>query len=154
MAQALEIVLGDEAFVSRQGNASTVITHYPEIPRSLNPVVVATALDPDQHARLSTALSCAMSSAHEHKPGDPAPATGHYEELNVFESHTGKVVHVMEGELLAAAPRGFTWRRVMREDCWHATLLTPARQRNLTTTSPAGSALAGSLAHCPKIIPP
>ena len=24
------------------------------------------------------------------RPGDPAPATGHYEELNVFGSHTGQ----------------------------------------------------------------
>jgi hypothetical protein len=41
-----------------------------------------------------------MSSTHEHKPGDPAPATGHYEELNVFGSHTGKTALVTEGEPL------------------------------------------------------
>ena len=46
----------------------------------------------------------------------PAPATGHYEELNVFGSHTGKTAHVTEGEPLPGAPRGFTWRRVVRED--------------------------------------
>ena len=57
-----------------------------------------------------------MSSTHEHKPGDSAPATGHYEELNVFGSHTGKTAHVTEGEPLPGAPRGFTWRRVVRED--------------------------------------
>ena len=41
----------------------------------------------------ATALPCSMSSTHEHKPGDPAPETGHHEELNVFGSHTGKTVH-------------------------------------------------------------
>jgi hypothetical protein len=49
---------------------------------------------------------------HEHLPGTPAPATGHYEELNVFGARTGKVAHVEEGEEMPSAPRGFTWRRI------------------------------------------
>ena len=44
-----------------------------------------------------------------------APATGNYEELNVFGSHTGKVVYVAEGDQLPPAPRSFTWRRMRRE---------------------------------------
>lgn len=64
----------------------------------------------------ATTLPCSMSSTHEHKPGDPAPETGHHEELNVFGSHTGKVVHAIEGEPLPGAPRSFTWRRVVREE--------------------------------------
>jgi hypothetical protein len=52
-----------------------------------------------------------MPSSEEHRPGDRAPTTDHYEELNVFGTHTGKVVHVKEGDPLPEAPRGFTWRR-------------------------------------------
>ena len=47
----------------------------------------------------------------EHQLRRPAPATAHYEELNVFGSPTGAVVHVREGDRLPGAPRGFTWRR-------------------------------------------
>jgi hypothetical protein len=47
----------------------------------------------------------------EHRPGDHAPATDHYEELNVFGTHTGRVEFVSEGQPLPAAPRGFMWRR-------------------------------------------
>ena len=39
-----------------------------------------------------------MPDEEEHQPGDPAPATAHYEELNVFSSPTGAVVHVREGD--------------------------------------------------------
>src|SRR4051812_20837405 len=46
----------------------------------------------------------------EHPPGALAPATGRYEELNVFGTRTGQVAHVVKGEKLPAAPRGFTWR--------------------------------------------
>jgi hypothetical protein len=51
----------------------------------------------------------------EHRPGAPAPRTGHYEELNVFGTPTGKVVHAEEGSKLPAAPRGFSWRHVVTE---------------------------------------
>ena len=58
-----------------------------------------------------------MPHPNEHDPGDEAPHTGHYEELNIFGSRTGRTIHVQEGDRLPAAPRGFTWRRVTREDC-------------------------------------
>jgi hypothetical protein len=57
-----------------------------------------------------------MTDEAEHQPGDRAPATAHYEELNVFGSRTGKVVRVTEGDPLPGAPRSFTWRRIRRED--------------------------------------
>ena len=58
-----------------------------------------------------------MAERQEHQPGSHAPATGHYEELNVFGMRTGKVEHVQEGEPLPIAPRGFTWRPVAEEGC-------------------------------------
>ncbi len=42
-AKALAVVSGDEGYVTRQGNSSVMITHYPEIPPSLMPVVVTDA---------------------------------------------------------------------------------------------------------------
>jgi hypothetical protein len=39
-----------------------------------------------------------------------APLTGHYEELNVFGTPTGTIIHVRAGERLPCQPRGFTWR--------------------------------------------
>jgi hypothetical protein len=49
--------------------------------------------------------------------GDRAPATAHYEELDVFGSPIGAVVHVHKGDALPSAPRSFTWRRIRREGC-------------------------------------
>jgi hypothetical protein len=57
-----------------------------------------------------------MAERQEHEPGTHAPATGHYEELNVFGTPTGTVEYVREGERLPHGPRGFTWRRV-EEGC-------------------------------------
>jgi hypothetical protein len=45
-------------------------------------------------------------------PAEPAPITGDYRQLNVFGTPTGKTVYVEQGEPLAAAPLGFTWRLV------------------------------------------
>jgi hypothetical protein len=45
----------------------------------------------------------------EHRPGEPAKSAGHYEELNVFGSPTGRVVFVDVEDRLPSAPRGFTW---------------------------------------------
>jgi hypothetical protein len=42
-AMALDVVSGGEGFVTRHGAASVMVTHYPEIPRSLLPVVVTDA---------------------------------------------------------------------------------------------------------------
>jgi hypothetical protein len=58
-----------------------------------------------------------MPQPHEHYPGEPAPRSGRHEELNVFGSPSGKVIHVEEGEELPAAPRGITWRHVSAEGC-------------------------------------
>ena len=56
-----------------------------------------------------------MPDEEEHQPGDRAPATAHYEELNVFGTPTGAVVAVREGDRFPPAPRSFTWRRILRE---------------------------------------
>jgi hypothetical protein len=58
-----------------------------------------------------------MSDEEEHQPGDRATATAHYEELNVFGSPTGAVVHVREGDQFPSAPRSFTWRILRQEGC-------------------------------------
>jgi hypothetical protein len=58
-----------------------------------------------------------MEERQEHQPGAHAPSTGHYEELNVFGSRTGRVEHVREGKPLPHAPRGFTWRQIEEEGC-------------------------------------
>ena len=71
----------------------------------------------DQHPRLQPALHARMDKRQEHEPGTLAPATGHYEELNVFGTPTGRVEHLPEGEWLPHGPRGFTWRRVEEDGC-------------------------------------
>jgi hypothetical protein len=58
-----------------------------------------------------------MGREDEHLPGERAPATGHYEELNVFGTPTGKTTHAQEGDRLPPAPFGFRWRPVEREGC-------------------------------------
>ena len=42
-AKALAVISGDAGFVTRQGSTSILITHYPEIPRNLMPLVVTDA---------------------------------------------------------------------------------------------------------------
>jgi hypothetical protein len=46
----------------------------------------------------------------EHQPGEPAPCSGAYEELNVFGTATGRVAVVAKDEALPSAARGFSWR--------------------------------------------
>jgi len=58
-----------------------------------------------------------MDERQEHQPGTHAPSTGHYEELNVFGSRTGRVEHVRAGEPLPHAPRGFAWRQIEEDGC-------------------------------------
>jgi hypothetical protein len=43
-----------------------------------------------------------MAGLEEHHPRDRAPATGHYEQLNIFGTPTSWVVLVREGERLPA----------------------------------------------------
>ena len=46
----------------------------------------------------------------EYQPGDPAPETGPYEELNVFGRPTGRIVALEKNEEFPTAARAFTWR--------------------------------------------
>lgn len=46
----------------------------------------------------------------ERQPGEPAPGSGAYEELNVFGTPTGRTVIMSAGETLPGSARGFTWR--------------------------------------------
>jgi hypothetical protein len=64
---------------------------------------------------IEIALQQRMDERPEHQPGSNAPATGRYEQLNVFGTPTGRLAHVREGEQLPSAPRGFTWRRAAEE---------------------------------------
>jgi hypothetical protein len=50
--------------------------------------------------------------ACEYPPGMQAPSAGTYEQQNVLGTPTGLRIVVSRGEVLPAAPRGFTWRRV------------------------------------------
>jgi hypothetical protein len=54
-----------------------------------------------------------MSQELDHfKPGEPAPATGAYEEHNVFGTPTGNRIDVNKGDPMPPAPRSFTWQSV------------------------------------------
>ena len=48
----------------------------------------------------------------EHRPGEPAFATGLYHEVNVFGTRTGRTVRAERGERLPRAPRGFGWHLI------------------------------------------
>jgi hypothetical protein len=50
-----------------------------------------------------------MPAKQHHMPGEPAPATGDYEQHGVFGAATGVRVIVLAGRPLPAAPIGFTW---------------------------------------------
>jgi hypothetical protein len=50
-----------------------------------------------------------MRAKRHHVPGEPAPATGDYEQQGVFGAATGVRVTVPAGQPLPAAPIGFTW---------------------------------------------
>jgi hypothetical protein len=58
-------------------------------------------------------LPCTMESI-DHLPGEPAPHTGRYDELNVFGAHTGLSIQAERGERLPVLPHGFSWRHVPR----------------------------------------
>jgi transcriptional regulator with XRE-family HTH domain len=46
----------------------------------------------------------------EHRPGEAAPRSGLYQEVNVFGSPTGQAVRIAQREHLPPGPRGFGWR--------------------------------------------
>ena len=54
---------------------------------------------------------------NDHFPGDEARHDGEYVELNVLGSPTGWSIHVEQGAVLPALPRGFTWRHVPSPEC-------------------------------------
>ena len=56
----------------------------------------------------------AASMDTELQPGERAPITGAYEELNIFGTRTGRVHVAQEGDALPPCPRGFSWREVDR----------------------------------------
>jgi hypothetical protein len=58
--------------------------------------------------------------ADEYEPGEPAPRTGEYEELNVLGARTGWAYYVRKGDALPLLPRGFKWRHV---PAWSASQL-------------------------------
>ena len=51
-----------------------------------------------------------MTRDQEHRPGEPAPWSGHYRLLNVFGNATEVRIHTPKGHPLPDAPRGFGWR--------------------------------------------
>jgi hypothetical protein len=53
----------------------------------------------------------------DHLPGEPAPHTGEYHQLNVFGTPTGWSVYAEKDKPLPSSPRGFTWRHMKQEDC-------------------------------------
>jgi hypothetical protein len=65
-----------------------------------------------------------------------APLTGHYEELNVFGTPTGVMIHGHAGERLPEQPRGFAWR--LRREPLPQGVSTPAHGpvRTVTTCAP------------------
>ena len=74
-------------------------------------------IDADQLPPARPVLQPSMAERQEHQSGVHAPSTGHYEELNVFGTRTGRVEQVREGERLPEGPRGFTWRQIEDEGC-------------------------------------
>ncbi len=57
-----------------------------------------------------------MSRGPHLKPGELAPATGGYQEHNVFGTPTDRRVDVNHGEPLPLAPLGFTWQVIVLDD--------------------------------------
>lgn len=51
-------------------------------------------------------------SLRDWSPGDQAPRSGVYAEVNVLGTPTGLTISVIQGTALPAAPRGFVWRLV------------------------------------------
>lgn len=55
-----------------------------------------------------------LASTADYMGGMLAPASGTYEQLNVFGRATGHRVAVEKGDPLTPLPRGFSWRPVDR----------------------------------------
>ena len=72
---------------------------------------------------LSMKLSGCFQSERNHQvepinyaPGSAAPESGTYEQLDVFRIPTGITEHVIRGERLPLAPRGYTWRKMANDE--------------------------------------
>ncbi len=76
-----------------------------------------------------------MRAKPTHLPGEPAPATGDYNQYGVFGAATGVRVTVRAGQPLPPAPIGFTW--ILAENRGAAPPPPPDRQR----TQPAARQL-------------
>jgi hypothetical protein len=50
-----------------------------------------------------------MTQRPDHLPGQSAPASAIYEQMNIFNSPTGVRVKVVRGEPLPSAPMGHSW---------------------------------------------
>ena len=78
----------------------------------------AAVVDRHGHSRVLYAAKLAtlrVSDEEEHQPGDRAPATAQYEELNVFGTPTGAVVQSVKATaflLHRAASRGGRYARL------------------------------------------
>ena len=46
----------------------------------------------------------------EYQPGERAPRSARYQEVNIFGTPTGKVAYAVAGAVLPFAPHGFAWR--------------------------------------------
>ena len=68
--------------------------------------------------------------APECKPGEPAPATGWYQLLNVVGTPTGVRILIEQGTPAPAAPRGHAWRLVQLDS-----RLAPRRPSTLCTSA-------------------
>ena len=65
--------------------------------------------DPNQRIQTYFYEACIMSQRREHRPGEPAPAAGTYEQVNIFGRPTGIRVDMDHGHPLPAAPIGHSW---------------------------------------------
>jgi hypothetical protein len=115
---------GVPAAPARQGRAMTriVAMRYRHKRRPRRRATAAPGAVTGAQAPVARGVLAPMSHQEGHQPGDQEPATGHCEELNIFGTPMGRVIHVPEGETLLHAPRGFTWRPVRRQgaDRWCA----------------------------------
>jgi len=57
-----------------------------------------------------------MLSRSEHSPGEPAPAAGLYEQINIFGQPNGIRVTMGHGQPFPRAPIGHFWRTVEETD--------------------------------------
>ena len=67
-----------------------------------------------------------MTQRPEHLPGQSAPTSAIYEQMNIFNSPTGVRVKVVRGESTAVCPDGASWA-VVEDDTGSSADATMAR---------------------------